>query len=261
MNVVVRFGKPDLFITFTCNPSWPEIRNNLTPYQKWENRPDLVCRVFQIKLQAFLDDIIQKQLYGVEVNHQYEIEFQKRGFRHAHIVITFHEDDKLRTIEKIDTISAPSPDRQRQPLLYQRVKECRLHLPCDRINLEASCVIDGKCSKFYPKPYGEETTLAVGHNKRPEYKRPADGGEIYVERWNRSIKNHRVIPFNPFALAKYNCHINFEAVDSLATIKYLHKYINKGPDSVTFPLMLLTCVRIASTSLNRWLSRFSHFLR
>ncbi|KAG5860714.1 hypothetical protein JTB14_003323 [Gonioctena quinquepunctata] len=90
--------------TVGYNPNWPEIRNNLMPYQKWKNRPDLVCGVFQIKLQAFLD-IIQKQLYGVVVNHQYVIEFQKRGLPHAHMVITFHEDDKLRTIEKIDTLS------------------------------------------------------------------------------------------------------------------------------------------------------------
>ncbi|KAG5863312.1 hypothetical protein JTB14_024439 [Gonioctena quinquepunctata] len=234
MTIVARFGKPDSFITFTCNPNWPEIKNNLMPYQKWENRPDLVCRVFQIKLQSFLDDLIQKKLYGLVINHQYVIEFQKRGLPHAHIVITFHEDDKLRTIENIDNIiSAQIPDRQTQPLLHQRVKECQLHSPCGRLNLEASCVIDGKCSKFYPKPYREKTTLAVGHNKRPEYKRPADGREIYVERWNRSITNRRVIPYNPFALAKYNCHINFEAVGSLATMKYLHKYINKGPDSVT----------------------------
>jgi hypothetical protein len=26
MSIVVRKGKPDLFITFTCNPNWPEIK-------------------------------------------------------------------------------------------------------------------------------------------------------------------------------------------------------------------------------------------
>ena len=26
MSIVRRFGKPDLFITFTCNPNWPEIQ-------------------------------------------------------------------------------------------------------------------------------------------------------------------------------------------------------------------------------------------
>ncbi|KAG5876809.1 hypothetical protein JTB14_014139 [Gonioctena quinquepunctata] len=34
MTVVASFGKPDSFITLTCNPNRPEIRNNLMPDQK-----------------------------------------------------------------------------------------------------------------------------------------------------------------------------------------------------------------------------------
>ena len=29
MAIVRVFGKPDLFITITCNPKWPEIQNAL----------------------------------------------------------------------------------------------------------------------------------------------------------------------------------------------------------------------------------------
>ena len=29
MAIAREFGKPDLFITFTCNPKWPEIENEL----------------------------------------------------------------------------------------------------------------------------------------------------------------------------------------------------------------------------------------
>ena len=29
MTIVAKYGKPDLFITITCNPAWPEITNNL----------------------------------------------------------------------------------------------------------------------------------------------------------------------------------------------------------------------------------------
>jgi Helitron helicase-like domain at N-terminus len=29
MTLVGKFGKPDLFITFTANPKWPEIQNYL----------------------------------------------------------------------------------------------------------------------------------------------------------------------------------------------------------------------------------------
>ena len=31
MAIVRKKGKPDLFITFTCNPKWPEIAEGLLP--------------------------------------------------------------------------------------------------------------------------------------------------------------------------------------------------------------------------------------
>ena len=45
MGVVARFGKPDLFITFTCNTKWREIQEALLPGQKPEHRPDIVNKV------------------------------------------------------------------------------------------------------------------------------------------------------------------------------------------------------------------------
>ena len=33
MAMVLKLGKPDIFLTFTCNPKWPEIVNNLYPGQ------------------------------------------------------------------------------------------------------------------------------------------------------------------------------------------------------------------------------------
>jgi ATP-dependent DNA helicase PIF1 len=29
MAIVLKYGKPDLFVTMTCNPNWREIRENL----------------------------------------------------------------------------------------------------------------------------------------------------------------------------------------------------------------------------------------
>jgi hypothetical protein len=34
MRIVAKLGKPDLFITFTCNPQWPEIRDELLQGQR-----------------------------------------------------------------------------------------------------------------------------------------------------------------------------------------------------------------------------------
>jgi hypothetical protein len=43
--IVRKFGKPDLFITTTCNPKWKEIRDELLPGQKASDRFDL-CAEF-----------------------------------------------------------------------------------------------------------------------------------------------------------------------------------------------------------------------
>lgn len=50
MAIVRAFGKPDLFITFTCNPKWPEILAELEEGQVPNDRPDLIARVFYMKV-------------------------------------------------------------------------------------------------------------------------------------------------------------------------------------------------------------------
>jgi hypothetical protein len=58
-------GYPDLFITFTCNHKWPEIVDFLKTYQlKPGDRPDLVSRLFKIKLDQLIKDIKKGTLFG-----------------------------------------------------------------------------------------------------------------------------------------------------------------------------------------------------
>ena len=47
MNYVKKYGKADLFITFTCNPNWEEIKSNLMPGQTPIDRHDIVARIFK----------------------------------------------------------------------------------------------------------------------------------------------------------------------------------------------------------------------
>ncbi|XP_023312434.1 uncharacterized protein LOC108916109, partial [Anoplophora glabripennis] len=42
--------------------------------------------------------------------------------------------------------------------------------------------------------------------------------------------NRWIVPYNPYALLKYNCHINVEACASVHSVKYLYKYFFKGAD-------------------------------
>ncbi|GBO34030.1 hypothetical protein AVEN_263273-1 [Araneus ventricosus] len=46
-----KYVAPDLFITFTANPEWPEITENLRPSEHTTDRPDLLVRVFNLKLK------------------------------------------------------------------------------------------------------------------------------------------------------------------------------------------------------------------
>ena len=47
---VRKHGHPDLFITTTTNPNLPEIKNNLLPGQDPQDHPDIVARVFRLKV-------------------------------------------------------------------------------------------------------------------------------------------------------------------------------------------------------------------
>ena len=45
-----------------------------------------------------------------------------------------------------------------------------------------------------------------------------------------------VVPYNPYLLKKYQCHINVEVVATFNLMAYLYKYIYKGHDHVRYTL-------------------------
>lgn len=47
MAIISKFGRPNLFITFTCNNNWKEIIENRIGSQETCDRKDLFCRVFK----------------------------------------------------------------------------------------------------------------------------------------------------------------------------------------------------------------------
>jgi hypothetical protein len=102
---VCKFGKSDLFVTFTYNPKWKEITYALLPGQIAKDRPDLVTRVFNLKLDAFLKDI-KDGVFGNVIAKIWVIEFQKRGLPHAHILLILNQVSKLRTAQD-DALPSP----------------------------------------------------------------------------------------------------------------------------------------------------------
>ncbi|KAK6012894.1 hypothetical protein OSTOST_21926 [Ostertagia ostertagi] len=94
MAIVARYGKPTYFLTITCNPQWKEIQENLFHGQSPSDRPDLVARVFNAKLQELCNDLLRRHVLGEVEAYVYVIEFQKRGLPHCHMLLIMKDDWK-----------------------------------------------------------------------------------------------------------------------------------------------------------------------
>ena len=64
MTYVRKYGHPDLFITTTTNPNWPEIKDNLLFGQDPQDCPDIVARVFKLKVQKLLEMLKSDIVFG-----------------------------------------------------------------------------------------------------------------------------------------------------------------------------------------------------
>ena len=88
-----------IFTTFTGNPSWIEILRELLPGQTAKDQPDRTAWVFKLHLDDNLRDIRKRNTVGRAVGMVHEIEFQKRGLPHAHILIILDKSDLPRSTE------------------------------------------------------------------------------------------------------------------------------------------------------------------
>ncbi|GJX69802.1 uncharacterized protein Tco_0305529 [Tanacetum coccineum] len=60
-------GAPDLFVTITCNPCWIEIARHVKdhiPGQHFNDRLDVNTKMFKIKLDELIKDIMKKHFFG-----------------------------------------------------------------------------------------------------------------------------------------------------------------------------------------------------
>lgn len=237
MAIVGKYGKPDLFLTYTCNPKSREIVENLSNGERAEYRPDLVARVFKLHLVNLLKDIKDRHILGVPVAHVHVIEFQKRGLPHCHMLIILREEDKLRNRDDIDRlISAEIPDPEEDTELYDLVKQCMIHGPCGILNPASVCMEDGKCRKRFPKEFRDETMENL--NGYPAYRRRNNGRTVNVG--GVVADNRFVVPYNAQLLLKYRAHINLESCASVKSVKYLFKYVYKGHDCANLEMNVET---------------------
>ena len=150
---------------------------------------------------------------------------------HERILIWIQPTDQPRDGDAYDKlVCAEIPNPLTQPLLYEMVKNHHMHGPCGLLNPTCVCMRDGICSKGFPKQFCEVT--ADGDGTYPTYRRHNNGVSVrkIVRGTTVNLDNRFVIPYNPYLLCKYNCHINVEICSSVSSVKYINKYIFKGHD-------------------------------
>ena len=92
--------------------------------------------------------------------------------------------------------------------------------------------------KFYPQPFRTSATVNE-KTGRAEYRRTDNGDNPTVRQnvegvWQDVlIENQWVVPYNPYLLRKYDCHICVDVVNASSCVKYLFKYVTKGADMAT----------------------------
>ncbi|KAL8092729.1 hypothetical protein AgCh_034840 [Apium graveolens] len=111
--------------------------------------PDIVSRVFKLKLDQLLDLIKKKNYFGKFIH---VIEFQKCGLPHVHMLIWLSPESRPNYIEKVDQlVSAEIPDKNSDPIAYKAVKNYMMHEPCDKDLYTSPCMVKGKCMRHFPK--------------------------------------------------------------------------------------------------------------
>ena len=218
MFLVQKYSKPDIFLTVTRNPAWKEIQANLKYHEKPQDRPDLLARVFRAKFELLKSEVLTKQIFGEVATCVYVIEFQKRGFPHAHLLLILKPQFKPLNPEAYDNIvSAELPDSARHPHLFSLVVKYMIHGPCGSMNPKSPCMRNANCKNHYPKAFCHQTTHA--DDSYPSYRRRDDGKRVKVRRYD--LDNRWIVPYSPYLLSLFDCHMNVEICSTIKLVKYL----------------------------------------
>lgn len=173
-------------------------------------------------------------------------------------------------------VSAEIPDRQKNARLYEYVTKYMYHHRCDDPKNRETCMVPRKgtvscprhpglgqqehpdrkrpcicyeCSKKFPKKFASKSELVEG--SYPIYRRRCNGRKFLSSK-GQEIDNRWIVPYNPYLLLRYNCHMNVEITSSLKSIKYLFKYLHKGLDMARLNIKVVDNVQVYN--------EFDHFV-
>ena len=231
LHIAREMGSSHLFITFTCNPEWPEIRalcGGPVDLNR-ESHQGIIARVFQHKRKLLLEKLASNDY--LFVGHRglvwatYATEWQKGDLPHAHIACRLKVDtaiqpmdtqmDQIRLMDKF--ISARTPDINARGY-YQVIHFMQHPDPCKSCMQPVRGTNEKRCRFRYPKPICEQSRVDV------------KGFPVY----HRRPGDERIVPHNIKVLEEFNCHANFEWTLNSLCFAYLYSYMCKGVDTAGF---------------------------
>ncbi|KAF7812022.1 DNA helicase PIF1, ATP-dependent [Senna tora] len=170
--------------------------------QDRRNEFNMILRAKKLTQQFTVDAFTM-----IEAHPIYRIEFQKHGLPNAHILIWLAPKDKLSTSSHINYIVfAKIPSPMSHAALYEAVKSFMIHGPCGAARKTLPCMINGKCSKHFPKKFTDRTSF--DDDFYAKYRR-RDIGNTVVKN-GIELDNRFVVPYNPTLLLRYQTHINID---------------------------------------------------
>ncbi|CAN1254550.1 ATP-dependent DNA helicase PIF1 [Linum perenne] len=146
------------------------------------------------------------------------------------------------------TVAAELPNPSIDPQGFSAVTRFMVHGPCGEDRPNSPCMESGYCKKKFPKAFCHATTY--DDNGYATYKRRDTG--ILVDRSAVMLDNRYVVPYNRSLLVKYQAHMNIELCHKGRLIKYLFKYVTKGPDRSSVVADSLTRRSAGCTTLTEW---------
>ncbi|GKD87027.1 DNA helicase, partial [Tanacetum coccineum] len=126
------------------------------PYLTAFDRADVVCRVFEQKIQALIAFLKEERIFR-----------------------DVTEASRIRIAEDVDRL----PDPRIDPKGYNIVSEMMMHGPCGAFSLKAPCMKGDKCSKKFPKKFNQKTFFDENghvHYRRRDTSVSATRNEFYM---------------------------------------------------------------------------------
>jgi len=116
---------------------------------------------------------------------------QGHGLPHAHILVFLRPEFQILHPNNIDKIiSTEIPDKDREPQLYSIVKSLMIHGPCGPQNNQSPCMLNGKCTKHFPKKF--VNTTMIDSDGYPVYRRRNNG--VSIQKGESFVDNRYVVP-------------------------------------------------------------------